>query len=110
MAVSTRTSYISIHARHRSGSSCAKHVQKSYTRGHAPASARDGKSEAYYRRYLMQIMLLVHIVGGTLGLVSGFVALFAAKGARLHRSSGMLFVSAMLTLGLKDVISRLMLT
>src|SRR5918998_6930081 len=47
----------------------------------------------------MQILLLVHIVGGTLGLVSGVVALFAAKGARLHRSSGTLFVYAMLTLG-----------
>ena len=44
----------------------------------------------------MQIMLLVHIIGGTLGLISGFVALFATKGARLHRSSGTLFVSAML--------------
>lgn len=47
----------------------------------------------------MPIMLLVHIVGGTLGLVAGFMALFAAKGARLHRSSGTLFVYAMLTLG-----------
>jgi uncharacterized membrane protein len=40
--------------------------------------------------------LLFHIAGGALGLVSGFVALYAAKGARLHRRSGMLFVYAML--------------
>jgi uncharacterized membrane protein len=42
--------------------------------------------------------LLVHIVAGGLGLVSGYVALSVAKGARLHRQSGMLFVYAMLTM------------
>jgi len=42
--------------------------------------------------------LLVHIVAGGLGLVAGYVALAAAKGARLHRRSGMLFVYAMLTM------------
>ena len=52
----------------------------------------------------MQIMLLVHIIGGTLGLVSGFLALFAAKGAGLHRSSGTLFVYAMLTLGVSGAV------
>jgi hypothetical protein len=42
--------------------------------------------------------LLVHILAGSLSLVSGFVALYAAKGAGLHRKSGMLFVYAMLTM------------
>jgi len=42
----------------------------------------------------------IHIIAGGLGLLSGFVALFAAKGARLHRRSGMLFVYAMLTMAL----------
>lgn len=42
--------------------------------------------------------LVVHVLAGGLGLVSGFVALYAAKGARLHRKSGMLFVYAMLTM------------
>jgi uncharacterized membrane protein len=51
----------------------------------------------------MQIALLVHIVGGSLGLVAGAVALFAMKGARLHRKSGMVFVYAMLTLSLTGV-------
>lgn len=41
--------------------------------------------------------LLVHIAAGGLGIVSGFVALYAAKGAMLHRKSGMLFVYAILT-------------
>ena len=40
----------------------------------------------------MRLTLLVHILAGGLGLVSGDVALSAVKGARLHRKSGMLFV------------------
>jgi BrnA antitoxin of type II toxin-antitoxin system len=46
----------------------------------------------------MDMTLLVHIVAGGLGLVSGFVALYAAKGATLHRKSGMVFVYTMLTM------------
>jgi len=40
---------------------------------------------------------LVHILAGVLGLVFGFIALYAAKGGTLHRKSGILFVYAMLT-------------
>ncbi len=40
----------------------------------------------------------VHIAAGGLGLVSGFVALYASKGALLHRRSGTVFVAAMLTM------------
>jgi uncharacterized membrane protein len=43
---------------------------------------------------------VVHIVAGSLSLLSGYVALYAAKGAPLHRKAGMLFVFAMLTMGL----------
>jgi uncharacterized membrane protein len=49
------------------------------------------------------ITLAVHIVAGGLGLMSGFVALYAAKGAALHRKSGMLFVCAMLTMSVAGV-------
>jgi hypothetical protein len=42
--------------------------------------------------------LTVHIAAGSLGLVFGFIALYAAKGAALHRKSGMLFVYAMLAM------------
>jgi uncharacterized membrane protein len=45
-------------------------------------------------------VLSVHIVAGSLGLLSGFVALYAAKGASVHRRSGTLFVYAMLTMSL----------
>jgi len=41
--------------------------------------------------------LLVHILAGGLGLVFGYVALYAAKGATLHRKAGTIFVYAMLT-------------
>lgn len=46
----------------------------------------------------MRMALLVHIVAGGLGLVAGYLALYAAKGARLHRRAGMVFVYAMLTM------------
>jgi uncharacterized membrane protein len=42
--------------------------------------------------------LAIHILAGGVGLLSGYVALYAAKGATLHRKSGMLFVLAMLTM------------
>ena len=52
----------------------------------------------------MQATLLVHIVAGSLGLVSGFVALYAAKGAPLHRKAGMVFVCVMLTMAFTGTI------
>jgi uncharacterized membrane protein len=45
-------------------------------------------------------LLPLHIVAGVLALVFGYVALFSAKGATLHRKSGMLFVYAMVTMAL----------
>jgi hypothetical protein len=47
---------------------------------------------------MVPVILPIHIIAGGLGLVSGFVALYAAKGATLHRKSGMLFVYAILTM------------
>jgi uncharacterized membrane protein len=46
----------------------------------------------------VRLILAPHIVAGGLGIVAGFVALWAAKGSRLHRKSGMIFVYAMLVL------------
>lgn len=43
-------------------------------------------------------LLPLHILAGTAGLVSGAVALYASKGGKLHRKSGMLFVYAMLVM------------
>jgi uncharacterized membrane protein len=47
----------------------------------------------------MRMTLFIHILAGGLGLLSGFIALYAAKGASLHRKSGLIFVYAMLTMG-----------
>jgi hypothetical protein len=46
------------------------------------------------------IPYVVHIVAGSLALLAGYVALFAAKGALVHRKSGMLFVYAMLVMAI----------
>jgi hypothetical protein len=43
-------------------------------------------------------VLLVHICGGILGVLSGSTALVARKGSRLHRKSGDVFVIAMLAM------------
>lgn len=43
-------------------------------------------------------LLPLHILAGSVGLVSGAVALYASKGGKLHRKSGMLFVYAMLVM------------
>jgi uncharacterized membrane protein len=56
----------------------------------------------------MLIMLLpVHIIAGALAIVFGGVALAASKGATLHRRSGLLFVYAMVTMGISGSILAL---
>jgi uncharacterized membrane protein len=48
----------------------------------------------------MRMTYLVHILAGSIGLLSGYVALFAGKGETLHRKSGRIFVYAMITMSL----------
>jgi hypothetical protein len=55
----------------------------------------------------VQQLLPVHIVAGGLAIVLGAVALLAAKGATLHRKSGILFVYAMLTMGISGSVMAL---
>jgi len=43
-------------------------------------------------------MVLIHIIAGVLALSAGAVALYAVKGSRLHRKSGLSFVVAMLVM------------
>lgn len=43
-------------------------------------------------------MLVLHILAGSVALLAGFVALFARKGARLHRGAGAMFAMAMLVM------------
>lgn len=57
----------------------------------------------------MRTTLVMHILAGALGIISGFVALYVAKGGTLHRRSGMYFFYAMLvmtSLGLLMAIAR----
>ena len=46
----------------------------------------------------MRLTLILHILAGAVAILSGFAALYAAKGARLHRRSGILFVGSMLSM------------
>jgi uncharacterized membrane protein len=52
----------------------------------------------------MRTALIVHILAGGLGLLSGYLALYVAKGAAVHRRSGMLFVAAMLTMAVTGLL------
>ena len=52
----------------------------------------------------MRLGLSIHILAGVVGLLSGFTSLFAAKGARLHRQSGNVFVWSMLIMGVSGAV------
>ena len=52
----------------------------------------------------MGMTLVVHILAGGMGLISGYIALYSAKGATLHRKSGILFVYAMLAMSLLGMV------
>jgi uncharacterized membrane protein len=41
-------------------------------------------------------LLLLHLMGGALAMASGLVALYAVKGATVHRWTGTFFAYAML--------------
>src|ERR1700744_2717961 len=47
---------------------------------------------------LTTLAFALHIGGGTIGLISGTIALFSAKGGRLHRAAGNIFFYAMLVM------------
>ena len=43
--------------------------------------------------------LIVHASAGTIGLITGFLALAVTKGSRVHKVAGMIFVYAMIAMG-----------
>ena len=53
-------------------------------------------------------LLLLHIAAGTLGMLSGFVAVFLLKGSRRHALAGNVFVSAMIGLSVSGFYLALM--
>jgi uncharacterized membrane protein len=50
------------------------------------------------------LILPVHIVAGGLALVFGYLALYATKGAALHRKAGILFVYMMIAMSLSGAL------
>jgi hypothetical protein len=52
----------------------------------------------------MPMTYLPHVLAGGVALVAGFVALYATKGATLHRRSGVVFVYAMLVMALSGAV------
>lgn len=47
---------------------------------------------------MRMILLPIHIIAGLTAIVAGFVALYAPKGAKLHRKIGLVFVYSMLVM------------
>src|SRR5215510_7789074 len=46
----------------------------------------------------MKVLVVVHVAGATLALLSGMTSLFSRKGGPLHRRSGRVFVVSMLAM------------
>jgi len=46
------------------------------------------------------VALVFHVTAGTVGLGAGYIAIVARKGGRWHRRSGLVFVTAMIAMGL----------
>jgi uncharacterized membrane protein len=55
-------------------------------------------------------LLPIHIIAGLIGLVSGAIALSARKGAKLHRKGGMIFVYAMMVVGITGTVMGLLIS
>ena len=50
------------------------------------------------------MLLPLHVLGGAIAIVTGLIALYALKGAQLHRKSGTIFVYAMLVMSLSGAV------
>jgi uncharacterized membrane protein len=53
-------------------------------------------------------MILLHILGGLIGLSSGAVALSIPKGSKLHRKIGMIFVYGILVLSTSGAVMAIL--
>lgn len=52
----------------------------------------------------MTLLLPLHVVAGATAIAFGFIALFAMKGAAMHRATGQVFVCAMLVMSLSGTV------
>jgi hypothetical protein len=55
-------------------------------------------AQASWIHTITTLAFVLHIAGGTVGLVSGTVAIFATKGGRVHRKAGTIFFVSMLVM------------
>jgi uncharacterized membrane protein len=46
----------------------------------------------------MKVLLIVHVAGASIGVLSGMTSMFSRKGGQLHRQSGKVFVVSMLAM------------
>lgn len=56
----------------------------------------------------MSLGLVIHVAGGTVGLLSGATALFAKKGQRLHRQAGVMFFASMTLMAMTGAVLAFM--
>jgi hypothetical protein len=49
-------------------------------------------------------LLPIHIIAGSIAIIAGFISVFAVKGLKLHRKSGMIFVCSMLVLSVTGAV------
>lgn len=54
------------------------------------------------------VLLPIHIIAGLTAIIAGFIALYATKGAKLHRKQGMIFFYGMVVLGLTGAVIALL--
>jgi len=50
------------------------------------------------------VLVPVHVAAGAVAILAGYIALFAPKGARVHRRSGLIFAGAMLVMSLSGAV------
>jgi uncharacterized membrane protein len=57
---------------------------------------------------IFNIFLVLHIIGGTLGIASGTINIVRKKGDKLHKNVGKIFLYSMLTAGFSSLILAIM--
>lgn len=53
---------------------------------------------------LLNVALWIHIIAGTVALMSGVIAMLTRKGARMHRRAGVVYVVCMLIVGITALV------
>ncbi|MBN9296284.1 MAG: DUF2306 domain-containing protein [Filimonas sp.] len=54
--------------------------------------------------YIFKVLLVLHIIGGSIGLIAGTISIVRKKGDKLHGSIGKLFLTGMLATGFSSLV------